>query len=43
MGLRNKVIHHYFAVDHEIIYQIATKNIPETKGMIVDILKEYSQ
>jgi len=43
VGLRNKVIHHYFAVDHEIIYQIATKNIPETKGMIVDILKEYSQ
>jgi len=43
VGLRNKVIHHYFAVDHEVIYQIATKNIPETKDMIAGILKEYSR
>jgi len=41
VGLRNKVIHHYFAVDHEVIYQIATKNIPETKDKIAGILKEY--
>lgn len=32
IGLRNKVIHHYFAVDHEVIWQIATKNIPGNKG-----------
>jgi len=43
VGLRNKVIHHYFAVDHEVIWQIITKNIPETKGMIAGILLEYSQ
>jgi uncharacterized protein with HEPN domain len=43
VGLRNKVIHHYFAVDHEVIYQIATKNIPETKGIIAGILREYSR
>ncbi|MFZ1128466.1 DUF86 domain-containing protein [Methanoregula sp.] len=43
VGLRNKVIHHYFAVDHEVIYQIATKNIPETKDMIAGILREYSR
>jgi uncharacterized protein with HEPN domain len=43
VGLRNKVIHHYFAVDTEVLYQIATKNIPETKGMISNILKEYSR
>jgi len=42
VGLRNKVIHHYFAIDSEVIYQIATKNIPETKGMISEILKKYS-
>jgi len=43
VGLRNKVIHHYFAVDHEVIWQIATKNIPATKGRIAEILKEYSR
>jgi uncharacterized protein with HEPN domain len=42
VGLRNKIIHHYFAVDHEVIYQIATRNIPETRGQIARILKEYS-
>ena len=43
VGLRNKVIHHYFAVDTEVIYQIAIKNIPETKGRIAKILREYSR
>ena len=41
VGLRNKVIHHYFAVDHEVIWQIATKNIPATKGKISAIVREY--
>lgn len=43
VGLRNKVIHHYFAVDHDVIWQIATKNIPATRGRIAEILREYSQ
>jgi uncharacterized protein with HEPN domain len=43
VGLRNKVIHHYFAVDHEVIWQIATKNIPATKEKIAEILREYSR
>jgi uncharacterized protein with HEPN domain len=43
VGMRNKVIHHYFAVDHEVIWQIVTKNIPETKGKIAAILREYSR
>jgi uncharacterized protein with HEPN domain len=43
VGLRNKVIHHYFAVDQEVIWQIATKNIPATKGRIEAILSKYSR
>ena len=43
VGLRNKVIHHYFAVDHEVIWQIVTKNIPATRGKIAEILLEYSR
>lgn len=43
VGLRNKVIHHYFAVDHEVVWQIVTKNIPATRSRIADILRDYSQ
>lgn len=43
VGLRNKVIHHYFAVDPEVIYLIGTKNIPETKDKVAKILREYSR
>ena len=43
VGLRNKVIHHYFAVDHEVIWQIATNNIPATKAKIVEIFRECSR
>jgi len=43
VGLRNKVIHHYFGVNYEVIFQIATKNIPETKGMIIEVLRKYSE
>ena len=43
VGLRNKVIHHYFAVDPEVIYQIATRNIPETKDRVAKVLEELSQ
>jgi|WetSurMetagenome_2_1015567.scaffolds.fasta_scaffold1050411_1 uncharacterized protein with HEPN domain len=37
IGLRNIVIHHYFGVDREIIYQISIRNIPETKPKIEGI------
>lgn len=42
VGLRNKVIHHYFSVNYEVIYQIAVKNIPETKTKVEKILVQYS-
>jgi uncharacterized protein with HEPN domain len=41
VGLRNKIIHHYFAVNYEVVYQIAVKNIPETKPMIENVIKNY--
>jgi len=39
IGLRNIVIHHYFGVDREIMYQIAVRNIPQTKPKIKGILE----
>lgn len=35
IGLRNIVIHDYFGIDLDTIWMIASKNIPETKPLIV--------
>lgn len=42
IGLRNIVIHEYFGVDLNIIWQIVTVNLPETKPKIEKILTEIS-
>ncbi|PTW01320.1 uncharacterized protein with HEPN domain [Halanaerobium saccharolyticum] len=42
IGLRNIVIHEYFGVDLNIIWQIVTVNLPETKPKIEEILKKMS-
>ena len=34
MGLRNIAIHEYFGVDLSIIWEIVTKNLPETRPKI---------
>ena len=36
--LRNKVIHEYFGVDYEIIWDIATNYLPKNKSQVEDIL-----
>jgi len=38
--LRNKVSHEYFGVDYEIIWNIATKYLPENKSQIDRILEQ---
>lgn len=43
IGLRNIAIHEYFGVDLSIIWEIITRNLPETKPMITEILKEFDE
>jgi uncharacterized protein with HEPN domain len=40
IGLRNIVIHGYFGIDLGIIWEIITRNLPETKPLIVEMLKK---
>jgi len=40
IGLRNIVIHEYFGVDLDIIWEIITRNLPETRPEIEDMLKD---
>lgn len=42
-GMRDKLIHDYFGVDYEIIYETIKKKLPEFKLQIEKIIKEYEQ
>ena len=42
IGLRNITIHEYFGVDLNIIWEIISKNLPETKPKIEAMLKGFS-
>ena len=37
IGLRNIIAHGYFGVDLSIVWNIITKNLPDTKPFIVEI------
>ena len=39
IGLRNIAVHEYFGVDLSIIWEVITKNLPETKARIAEVLK----
>ncbi len=39
-GLRDKLIHHYFGVDYEIVWDVVKNEIPKLKRQISDILEE---
>ena len=43
IGLRNIAIHEYFGIDLSIIWEIITKNIPETRPVIKEMLKEFEE
>lgn len=40
IGLRNILIHEYFGVDSEIVWEIIKTDLPTTKPMIIKMLNE---
>lgn len=40
IGLRNIMIHGYFGIDLGIIWEIITRNLPETKPLVKNMSKE---
>lgn len=38
-GMRDKLIHHYFGVDYEIVWDVATTKVPQLAVQIDRILK----
>ncbi|MCD6554029.1 MAG: DUF86 domain-containing protein [Chloroflexi bacterium] len=43
IGLRNIAIHEYFGVDLSIIWEIITRNLPETRPKITAMLKSLGE
>ena len=39
-GMRDKIMHHYFGVDYEAVYETIRHDIPDLKGLITAILAE---
>jgi len=42
MKLRDIISHHYQHVDHEIIYDICQRNLPDLKKVVQQMAKDYS-
>ena len=40
---RDKIIHFYFGVDYEIVWQVVQKRLPEIKPLIEEMLKELDR
>jgi len=40
-GMRNKLIHDYFGVDEEVIWQTIANDLPPLKNSIVSIIMNY--
>jgi uncharacterized protein with HEPN domain len=39
--LRNKIIHHYFGIDYDIVWDVVVTDIPELKEQILLIIQDY--
>jgi len=42
-GMRDKLIHGYFGVDHEILWETIKKRIPEVKPLIHEVLEDMKK
>jgi uncharacterized protein with HEPN domain len=42
-GMRDRLIHGYFGVDYEIVWEVATEKAPEFREAIGAILKEEDE
>lgn len=39
-GLRDKLIHHYFGVDYEIVWSVVTSKIPDLYNSLIEIVNQ---
>jgi uncharacterized protein with HEPN domain len=39
-GMRDRLIHGYFGVDHDLVWEVATEKVPKLRGALREILRE---
>ena len=42
-GMRDKLIHDYFGVDYEIVWDAVTLKIPDLKTVVIEMLQESNE
>ncbi|MEW5759871.1 MAG: DUF86 domain-containing protein [Candidatus Thermoplasmatota archaeon] len=42
-GMRDKVIHEYFGVDVRVVWETATRHLPEIRPLIQNVLKDMEK
>jgi uncharacterized protein with HEPN domain len=42
-GTRDKMIHHYFGVDLNVVWKTITEDIPSLKPMLLEILNDIDE
>ena len=43
IGLRNILVHHYFEIDHELVWQVVENDIPAFHRVVESALGEISE
>jgi uncharacterized protein with HEPN domain len=41
-GMRDRLIHGYFGVDHDLVWEVATEKVPKLRGVVGRILQAAS-
>ena len=42
-GMRDRLIHGYFGVDHDLVWEVATEKVPELRREVSRILQDSSK
>ncbi len=43
IGLRNILVHHYFEIDHELVWQVVETDLPPFRGLVESVLDQISK
>ncbi len=43
IGLRNILVHHYFEIDHELVWQVVERDLPSFRDAVESALKQLAE
>jgi uncharacterized protein with HEPN domain len=42
-GMRNKLVHEYWAIDERVIWQVVIKELPRLQETVIQMVKELAE